>query len=293
MQFLRGQLALTIIIASTCALLAQPPGGPGGPGGGQRRQGGFVPGQQRPTGDPAAIARGNSIYGVSCRGCHGADLRGGDMGGPNLLRSMLALSDRDGEKIVPVIQGSMQSTGMPAIKMSEDDAKATAAYVRSVLAMIGGQGKPPSSLEPPTILVGNAAEGKAYFATKCASCHQADGDLKGLATRIKDEKQLQNVWVGGGARGRFGPAPAASSARRTVTVTVTPTTGPKIEGRLVRIDDFLLTVALADGSVRTIRRDGDTPKVDVHDPLAQHKELLIQYTDKNMHDVTAYLVTLK
>ena len=108
------------------------------------RVGGFIPGQQRPAGDPVQIERGGKLYSVSCRSCHGADLRGGDMGGPNLLRSQLALSDRDGELIVPVIQGSLQASGMPAIKMSPEDAKAVAAYVRSVLATIGTQGKPPS-----------------------------------------------------------------------------------------------------------------------------------------------------
>ena len=126
MPILKGCLAraFAVIIAASTTVLAQPPGQ-------QRRPGGFVPGQVRPPGDPAQIARGKGIYGVSCRACHGADLRGGDLGGPNLLRSQLSLSDRDGENIVPVIQGSLQS--MPAIPMSPEDAKAVAAYVRSVL----------------------------------------------------------------------------------------------------------------------------------------------------------------
>lgn len=250
-----------------------------------------MPGQQRPTGDQAQIARGNAVYGISCRGCHGADLRGGDMGGPNLLRSQLALSDRDGEKIVPVIQGSLQSGGMPAIAMSPEDAKAVAVYVRSVLATIGGQGKPPDSLEPPTILVGNAAEGQAYFASKCSGCHSVTGDLKGIATRIPDPKTLQNTWVAGGSRG--GRGRPSASAGKPVTVTVTPPGGKPMEGRLLRIDDFIVTLQFPDGTSRSIRRDGDVPKVEVHDPATPHRELLSVYTDKNMHDVTAYLVTLK
>src|SRR5277367_68759 len=91
------------------------------------RVGGFVPGQKRPPGDPAQIARGKTLYGVDCRGCHGADLRGGDLGGPNLLRSQLALSDENGELILPIIQGSRQSQGMPAIEMSREDGLAVAA----------------------------------------------------------------------------------------------------------------------------------------------------------------------
>src|SRR5229473_4549893 len=110
---------------------------------------GLVPGKQRPPGDPAQIVRGKMLYGVSCTGCHGTDLRGGDLGGPNLLRSQLALSDRDGELILPIIQGSRKDGGMPAIPMSPQDGKAVAAYVRSVLETIGRQGMPPSVGLPP------------------------------------------------------------------------------------------------------------------------------------------------
>ncbi|HXB75198.1 MAG TPA: c-type cytochrome [Candidatus Acidoferrales bacterium] len=269
----------------------------GGPGGGGRRAGGFVPGQQRPPGDPAQIARGKTIYGISCTSCHGADLRGGDLGGPNLLRSQVALSDRDGELIVPIIQGSRQDGGMPAIKLNPEDEKAVAAYVRSVLETIGTQGKPPAAgQEAPSVLVGNASEGQAYFAAKCSSCHSATGDLQGIATRIADPKALQNTWVsggGGGRRGGRGAAPQGSADARTVTVAVTPPSGERTEGRLVLIDDFLVTVGLADGTMRTFRRDGDVPKVEVRDPVKAHSDMLPVYTDKAMHDVTAYLVTLK
>src|SRR5271169_3852916 len=113
---------LTVAAAHVAAQETPPPspqtppqqGGRGG-GGGGRRAGGFVPGQRRPPGDPAQIARGKTLYGISCTVCHGADLRGGDMGGPNLLRSQVALGDREGEAIVPIIQGSRQNSGMPAI----------------------------------------------------------------------------------------------------------------------------------------------------------------------------------
>jgi len=265
--------------------------GAGGRGGG--RVGGFVPGQQRPPGDPARIERGKTLYGINCTGCHGADLRGGDIGGPNLLRSQDALSDRDGEIIVPIIQGARKDTGMPAINLNPDDAKAVAEYVRSVLETIGRQGMPPSiGKEAPSILVGKASEGKAYFAVKCGSCHSATGDLQGIGTRVPDAKALQNLWVSGGG-GRGGRGLAGNSSARTVTVTVTPTSGEKVEGRLMRIDDFLITVGLADGTVRTFRREGDVPKVELHDPMKGHRDLLPVYTDTDMHDVTAYLVTLK
>lgn len=274
----------------------QTPPDQGGRGAGRRGGGGgFVPGQQRPPGDPVQIERGKTLYGINCTGCHGADLRGGDMGGPNLLRSQVALSDLQGELIVPIILGSRQNSGMPAIAMSPENAQAVAAYVRSIMVTIGRQGMPPSvGVMAPSVLVGDAREGEAYFRAKCGSCHSATGDLQGIATKVPDAKMLQNTWVAGGGRGgrRGGGAPDASSAR-TVMATVTPAAGERVEGRMVRIDDFYVTLGLADGTLRTFRRNGDVPKVEIHDPMKAHRDLLTTYSDKDMHDVTAYLVTLK
>jgi len=292
MRVNHGSIAAAVFGLAMCVYAQQPPQGGQGQRPQQRRPaGGFVPGQQRPPEDPAQVERGKTLYGVSCRGCHGADLRGGDMGGPNLLRSQLSLSDTKGENIIPIIEGSRQSTGMPAIRMSNADAMAVSAYVRSVLATIGRQGMPPSiGREAPSVLAGNASEGKAYFATKCASCHSVTGDLKGIATKIPDPKALQNSWVAGARRtGRFG-GPAASS---NITATITTPSGERVEGRLIRIDDFFVSVTTADGSSRSFRREGDVPKVEIRDPLQAHRDLLAVYTDKNMHDVTAYLVTVK
>lgn len=275
--------ALFLLTAGLCA--AQPP----------QRPGGFVPGQQRKPEDPAQVARGKSLYGIHCTSCHGADLRGGDIGGPNLLRSQVALADKEGENIVPIIQGSRQSAGMPAIPVSPDDAKALAAYVRSVIATIGVQGMPPGvGKEPPSILVGDAHAGQAYFAAKCAQCHSATGDLKGLAARLSDPRVLQNTWVSGGAgrRGR-GPASEASDDARAVTATVHLPDGKTVEGRVLRIDDFLITLRLPDRSIRSFTRNGDIPKIEIKDPMKAHRDLLAVYTDKDIHDVTAYLETLK
>ena len=76
-------------------------------------------------------------------------------------------------------------------------------------------------------------------------------------------------------------------------MTVTPSSGPKVEGQLNRIDDFLVVVNLADGSSKSFRREGDNPKVEIRDPRDPHRNMLPEYTDKDIHDVTAYLVTLK
>jgi cytochrome c oxidase cbb3-type subunit 3 len=268
---------------------AQPPAGGG-------RQGrGTFPAQQRALADAAVIERGNTLYGINCRLCHGPDLRGGDLGGINLLRSQLVLNDQDGELIYPVVHNGRNNPGvpmMPPLPLPEADVKAIAAYIHSVAAKAAGQGGPPPG--PPVVLnivVGNAAAGQKYFAANCASCHSATGDLQGLASRYAQPMALQNAWVaGGGGRGGPGGAPGAP---RPVTVAVTLANGQRIEGRLERIDDFALTLTQADGTQRTFRRTGNVPQVQIRDPLAGHKQLLPKYTDSDIHDVTAYLVTLK
>jgi cytochrome c oxidase cbb3-type subunit III len=211
------------------------------------------------------------------------------MGGPNLLRSQVALADLHGELIVPIIHGARQNMGMPAIGISDADANAVAAYVRSIIETIQGQGAPPSAgQQAPSVLVGNAGEGKAFFERKCSGCHSPTGDLGKIAERVPDPKELQNTWVAGGSREeRQRPdAPA-------VTANLTLPSGGNIEGKLVRIDDFLITLRLADGSQHTFRRTGEVPTVVLHDPLKAHRDLLSQYSNKDIHDLTAYLVTLK
>jgi cytochrome c oxidase cbb3-type subunit 3 len=250
------------------------------------------------------IARGKTLFEVNCRLCHGADLRGGDQGGVNLLRSNLVLTDQHGELILPVVHNGRATPGMPPMppfpQIPDDDVKAIAEYIHSVAATMRGQGNPPPGSEPVVlnIVVGDANAGKAYFAAKCSACHSATGDLQGLAARYDDPVQLQNTWVsGGGGRGgrggRGGGAASGASRGRELTVTVTQPSGQKIEGRLDRLDDFIVVLTPADGVQRSVRRDGEVPKVELHDPLDGHKKLLPAYTDKDIHDVTAYLVTLK
>jgi len=279
---------------------APPPAGqppatpPAGPGQGRGRPAVF-PAQQRPPGDPAVIERGKAAYAVTCSACHGVDLRGGQLGGPNLLRSQLMLNDQHGELLIPVVRGGRPEKGMPPMPtMAEDDIKAIAEFIHSVAASSRGQGAPPGGdAPPPDPVVGNAAAGQAYFAAKCGTCHSATGDLQGIATRVPDPRALQNLWVsGGGGRGGRGRGAAAATAR-PVTAAVTLPSGETLEGALVRFDDFLVTLRQADGTVRSVRRDGDLPKVEIRDPLEPHRKLLTVYTDKDMHDVTAYLVTLK
>lgn len=302
---------LSSILISAQAPAGQPPAGqpPAGgrgqgagqpPGGGRGRAGQGFPAQQRKLADPALIERGGTIYGINCRLCHGPDLRGGDMGGVNLLRSPLVLNDQEGELIYQVIKNGKQTEGlppMPPLPLSEEDGKAVAAYIHSIAARMAGQGgPPPAEAKELNILVGDAAAGKRYFDANCASCHSATGDLAGIASRYPTPMALQNAWVaggaGGGRGGRGAPAVDARAAKPVMAV-VTTRDGQRVEGRLDRIDDFLITLRLADGTQKTFTRAGNTPAIQITDPLAGHRQLLTKYTDKDIHDVTAYLVTLK
>lgn len=234
-----------------------------------------------PLADPAIIARGKAIYGVNCNFCHGSDARGGE-GGPNLLRSELVLNDLNGERIAPVVQNGRGE--MPKLNLSREQVAQVAAFIHSF--QVGGYDK--SRMVPPSILVGDAAAGRAIFQTKCASCHSPTGNLKGIASKVTDPKTLQNTFVmpsSGGTRSVIKVAP--------ITVTVTLASGRKEEGRLERIDDFIVTLRNADNDVRSFRRDGDIPTVEIHDPLKPHRDLLPTYTDKEIHDLTSFLVTLK
>ena len=74
---------------------------------------------------------------------------------------------------------------------------------------------------------------------------------------------------------------------------VTLPSGQTFEGPLVRIDDFLVTIQLPGGMARSFTRNGDVPKVAINDPLAPHRNLLPKYTDDEIHNITAYLVTVK
>ena len=157
-----------------------------------------------------------------------------------------------------------------------------AAYVHSF--RVGGYDI--SRMTPLSILVGDATAGEQAFQAKCASCHSPTGNLKGIAAKYPDPKLLQNAFLmPGGGRGGRGARGGASGAPVT-TVTVTMAAGQKLEGRLVRIDDFIVTLVDSDNLQHTVRRDGDNPKVEIHDPLKPHRDMLPTYNDKDIHNLS-------
>ena len=128
------------------------------------------------------------------------------------------------------------------------------------------------------LLVGNAEAGKAYFngQGRCAKCHSPSGDLAHIASKYKPfDLQTRIVYPSGTAP----------------TVTVTEPSGKTITGEQTHSDEFIISLRDGNGWVHSWNRS--TVKVQVHDPLAAHATLLSTYTDKDIHDLFAYLETLK
>jgi mono/diheme cytochrome c family protein len=294
--------ALAVGIAIGCAALTafQPPAGIGGqapppagagqvppPTGGRGggRAGG-PGGPQRPPIDPAVLERGKGLYSVHCASCHGSEARGGESG-PNLLRSPIILEDKAGELLLPIVKAGRPERGMPA-RPDLTDSQIT--DIAALLRNLRTTGRDPGRNRPATIVVGTASEGQAYFTATCAKCHSVTGDLKGLAAKYPEPRQLQQAWLSGtAAGGRGGPVIAAPKT----SITVTLPSGEVVKGEQGRLDDFIVSLKLPDGSVRTFQRNGDVPKLEIHDPLEPHRRLVPTYRDRDIHNLTAYLVTLK
>ena len=279
----RNIAILAGLLATLPAVAQIIPGGRGGRGPSGGNSAAFP---QRTAADPGVLERGKALYGVQCNFCHGSDARGGE-GGPNLLRSRLVLEDKNGELIGPLVLKGRPDQGMPAFgNMKAAQLSDLATFIHAFPV----DNRDPARFPPPSILSGDARAGETYFKAKCGSCHSVSGDLKGIGARITDPRTLQNTFVmPGSVRGTS--APALNVPPTAVTVTLAG--GRKAEGRVIRIDDFIVTLIDGDGMQRTFRRNGDNPKVELHDPLKPHRDLLGTYTDKDIHNVTAYLVTVK
>lgn len=245
------------------------------------------PAQQRALPSADVIERGDGLYQVNCMACHGADLRGGDQGGPNLLRSTVVLNDVEGEFIGEVIRQGMNR--MPPITTLDDDGiKALAGYIHSVVATAERQGAPPRVEYELDILVGNAGRGERFFNRECAGCHSVTRDLEGIAAEIDDPVNLQNTWLAGRRQGRFG-----GSATTVTRVAVSTELGDSIEGELIRYDDFFVALRTDSGEYRSFSLVGGEVQVEIFDPLSRHKSLWSELDDDTIHDVTAYLETLR
>ncbi len=243
----------------------------------------------RPPAPPEQVAHGQQLFQSNCSFCHGSDARGGETG-PNLVRAQLVLADQHGELMTPIVQNGIPAQGMPKFTLSAADIAAIAAWLHSQPLSDRGA---PSTLD---ILVGNPKEGEAYFngAGHCTQCHSVTGDLAGIGAR-QDPKTIQNLVVSGGGGRRFGrrSAGAAPAKRPATSVTVTLPSGQAIAGDLDHISAFVVALREPDGTYRSFARHDSIPKVAVTNPLQWHIDMLPQWRDSDIHNLTAYLLTLK
>jgi mono/diheme cytochrome c family protein len=294
--------AATVGIAATVSILAaqapQPPaGGRGGqapqpPATGRARGGVMGAGPaDAPYVDAALATQGRTVWAAECINCHGTQARGTD-NGPNLTRSLVVLRDRYGSELGPFLKkGHKMQSGAAATTLTDEQITNLAHFLRQ---RVNDSFRGSPIFQPQNVLVGDAKAGEAFFRGpgKCASCHTATAlSLAGIGARYEPIDLQQRFLFPGGGRGGRGRAGAPTPAS-AVRVTVTPASGEAVTGVLLQMDDFNVSLRDASGNYRTFKR-GPGVKVVKDDPLDAHHALLETLTDKNMHDVVAYLETLK
>ncbi|MDX1562978.1 MAG: c-type cytochrome, partial [Gammaproteobacteria bacterium] len=232
--------------------------------------------------DAALVEAGAARFAAQCGFCHGRDAAGGT-GGSDLTRSELVAADIDGRAIAEVIRQGRVDLGMPAFAaMPDDDVDAIVAFIydrQAYAATVEGGRR---SVDVTDLATGDAAAGRRFFDRQCSQCHSATGDLGGIANRIDGLRLLQRMLY---------PRPGPDSVRGQTIVSVTTAAGESLSGPLAYEDDFVVALTDADGRYRSFTKRQIDYTID--NPLEGHLELLDRYTDEAMHDVLAYLHTLR
>lgn len=252
-----------LILAAALALAGVSLAGQGGP-------------FERQKIDPAALKRGRAVYAQHCINCHGSNAKGSERG-PDLIRSAVVLRDRYGDGIGPALRKHEEHPANLIDAQIVDLSHFLHERIEHTATNRNARG-------PIDVLTGDPEAGRAYFngAGRCSTCHSVTGDLAGLASRIPNAVNLQQRWLFPSLR-RDGPN------RMEVTVAAA---GETVRGELLRMDDFFVSLRDAAGEYRAFSR-GPGVTVTVHDPLEAHHELLDNYTDADLHNLTTYLATLK
>jgi cytochrome c oxidase cbb3-type subunit 3 len=265
----------------SCALSAQAPKGRGAPRD-PTQSPASRPGPKTATAQtyPAEqIKDGELKFNSQCGFCHGRDAAGGETG-PDLTRSKVVAEDMRGDKIAPLVQAGRPDQGMPAFKLSSMDLGAIVAYIHDQKTKSESLGGGRRSVDPSDLAVGDADAGERYFNGACSKCHSASGDLAHVASKYKGLALLQRMLYPSGQ-----PAPSRPK------VSLTLASGETINAPLAVEDEFAITV-LDSGARKTYQKSAvKTYKID--NPLDAHFAQLGKYTDAEMHNVYAYLDTLK
>lgn len=232
---------------------------------------------------PEVLEAGKKYYTANCAFCHGGSAKGGESG-PDLLRSVILLHDENGEALRGFIQVGRPDKGMPKFNLPEDQVQDIASFLHDRVRAAAERG----TYQILNIVTGDPKAGEAYFngEGKCNTCHSVQKDLAHVARKY-DPVTLQQKII-------MPREPRSNSPATAITAKVTRPGGEVTEGRVRHIDDFSITLVGSSGTPVTIPRESDdVPKVELHDPLRAHLDLLSQYTDADIHDLTAYLSTFK
>jgi cbb3-type cytochrome c oxidase subunit III len=228
--------------------------------------------------EPSSVAAaGGELFQQNCGFCHGRDAMGGESG-PDLTQSKLVLADKTGEKISAVIREGRPEKKMPGFNFSSREIQSLIAFIhaREVEAAAHPGGRRGVSVED--LQTGNVEAGRQYFngAGGCVKCHSPNGDLAGIANRFEglhlEERMLY-------------PRDAKSK------VTVTLAAGKQVSGTLAYLDEF--TVAMRDSNGKYISWPVNRVRYTVDEPVKAHVELFPKYTDDDIHNLMAYLQTLR
>jgi cytochrome c oxidase cbb3-type subunit 3 len=237
--------------------------------------------------DQAAVERGRKIFVPTCGFCHGNDAHG--KSGPDLVRSALDLHDNKGDTIGPVIRNGRPDRGMPAFPaLSPEQIADISTFLHSRAADVSNR----FAYEIGDVITGDPRKGAEFFKGKghCESCHSPSGDLAHVATKYEPvELQRRMLYPAPNLIDVFLGKPVKPSAPTKVTVHLP--SGQEVSGTLDHIDEFAVSLHDASGWYRSFSLEN--ARVDVQDPRAAHEALLPQYTDDEMHNVLAYLETLK
>lgn len=227
------------------------------------------------------VEAGQRIFSAQCGFCHGRDAMGGESG-PDLARAAIVAEDLRGNKLGPVVRNGRVDKGMPAFNLSDIDLLATVAFIHDQKrkAELPGSRR---TVDVADLQTGNVEAGKRYFDNACAKCHSITGDLAGIARRLQGLALLQRMLYPGSGREAAAPSPPK--------VTVTLPSGQKVSGVVAYRDEFTIALTDPEGWYRSWPLRQVTFTVD--DPLQAHVEQLGKYTDRDMHNVLAYLQTLR
>jgi len=245
-----------------------------------------------PVTDQAAVDRGKALLVEQCGFCHGANARGGS-GGPDLTRSVIVQEDEGGKQLGAFLRVGRPDRGMPKFDLPDAQMADLAAFLHSAIYLNANR----RLYKILDIVVGDPKAGQAYFngTGRCASCHSPTGDLKGVGAKYEPTALQGRLLLPRGRPGGSGPPTGPLYLEPTaIKVTVTLPSGESASGGLVRLTDFdVILYDTAAGRVRSFLRNGDVPKVVVTDPLQAHVDHLTKWTDTEMHNMTAYLASLK